>query len=198
MYIIVGMRPSTRPDRLLRNLLLLWCTLVLMPGLSGADHEASEPSDGTVRSFRALDVPRPVPKLRVLGPDGNPVPLAAFRGRIVLLNLWATWCPPCIRELPALDRLNRNLSGDAFEVVAVSLDAGGRNEAQPFFDRLGIDSLVLYSDPGKTLAEFFPVDVLPASFIIDRDGRVTHFLRSYVDWDDPLAYEFIALLAAGR
>ena len=151
-----------------------------------AYHEKSEPSDGTVRSFKTLAQPRAAPgRLSFVDPQGRQTPLGEFRGKVVLLNLWATWCPPCVRELPALDRLQARLGGEDFAVVAVSLDEGGTAQAAPFFERLGIEHLALYADPNASLKQFFPIDVLPANFILDRQGRVTHFLRSYVDWDGP-------------
>jgi thiol-disulfide isomerase/thioredoxin len=113
------------------------------------------------------------------------VRLDAFRGRVVLLNLWATWCPPCIRELPALDRLAGRLGGDDFAVVTLALDAGGAAVAAPFFERLEIRHLPLYVDPARGIGESLPDDVLPASFFLDREGRLVSFLRSYVDWNDP-------------
>ena len=172
--------------------------LLLLAGPVPAYHEANEPSDGTVASFRPLTPPVPLPpELAVVDADGRRVPLAAFRGRVVLLNLWATWCPPCIRELPALDRLQRRLGGERFAVVAVSLDAGGTAEAAPFYARLGIEHLALYADPGRLIGTVLPDDVLPASFMVDAEGRVVSYLRSYVDWDDPAADAMIAALVAG-
>ncbi len=169
---------------MLRTVLLV-CLGVAATAIQ-AYHEASEPSDGTVKSFKAVRPPKLLPEsLLVEDGAGKTIPLASYRGKVVLLNLWATWCPPCVRELPALDRLQARLGGEDFEVLTVSLDQGGAAQAAPFFERLKIAHLPLYVDPRRRLATFFPIDVLPASFIIDSQGRVTHFLRSFVDWDDP-------------
>jgi len=168
-----------------------WISLLLCAVLANASHayhEANEPSDGTVASFRPLEPPVALPSaLQIVDGDGRVLPLEAFRGRVVLLNLWATWCPPCVRELPALDRLQARLGGDDFTVVAVSLDAGGAPVAAPFYERLEIRHLGLYADPSRVIGTVLPDDVLPATFMVDRDGRVVSFLRSYVDWDDPSA-----------
>jgi len=176
--------------------LVLAC-LIVPTAATHAYHEASEPSDRTVKSFKPVRPPRPLPEsLFVEDRDGAPIELVSYRGKVVLLNLWATWCPPCVRELPALDRLQARLGGDDFDVLTVSLDRAGAVQAVPFFKRLKIAHLPLYADPHKRLATIFPVDVLPASFIIDRQGRVTHFLRSIVDWDDPdAAGMFLGLMA---
>jgi len=156
-----------------------------------AYHEASEPSDGTVNSFREVAQPYQLPELEVRDLDGASIPLASFRGKVVLLNIWATWCPPCVRELPALDRLQSRMGGDDFVVVAISIDEGGAAIAAPYYQQLGIEHLALYVDPEISLGTALPTDVLPASFIIDRDGKVRSFLRSYVDWDDAEADLFI-------
>lgn len=178
--------------------LVMGCSVVAAAP-AHAYHEATEPSDRTVKSFKPVRPPRPLPEsLFVEDRDGAPIELASYRGKVVLLNLWATWCPPCVRELPALDRLQARLGGDDFDVLTVSLDRAGAVQAVPFFKRLEIAHLPLYADPHKRLATIFPVDVLPASFIIDRQGRVTHFLRSIVDWDDPDAAEMFRGLMGRR
>jgi len=179
---------------------LVWACLLVPIATSHAYHEANEPSDGTVNSFKAVRPPKPIPEsLFFEDSAGAPVLFASYRGKVILLNLWATWCPPCVRELPALDRLQARLGGEDFDVLTVSLDQGGTLQALPFFRRLKITHLRLLVDPQKRLARFFPIDVLPASFIVDREGRVTHFLRSYVDWDgsdtDRL---FSALMQSGQ
>ncbi len=150
-------------------------------------HEANEPSDGTVRSFRPVDPPQPLPGLAFLDASRGPSSFADYRGRVLLLNIWATWCPPCVRELPALDRLQGKFLDSDFVILAISVDAGGFAVTEPFFQRLGIRHLRRLADPGRNLGEFFPLDVLPANFIIDREGNVTGFLRSFADWDAPEA-----------
>ncbi len=168
----------------LRSAALLALLLLALP--AWAYHAESEPSDGTVRSFRSVEPPRPVPgSVQFSNAQGERLRLADFQGKVVLLNLWATWCPPCVRELPALDRLQERLGGEDFQVVALSLDQGGAPQARPFFERLEIDELTLYLDPQSRVGHYFPIDVLPANFIIDGQGRVSHYLRSYVDWDAP-------------
>ena len=128
--------------------------------------------------------------LATVGADGRPA------ARMVLLNLWATWCPPCVRELPSLDRLAGRFAGEPFAVVTLALDQGGALQAAPFFERLGIVNLALYVDPARTIGEVLPDDVLPASFFLDREGRVVRYLRSYVDWDDPAADHLVRELLA--
>lgn len=150
-----------------------------------ASHEANEPSDGTVNSFRWLKTPAPVGNVSMRDIDGQQVFISEFRGKVILVNLWASWCPPCIKELPALDRMQKRLGGDNFTILAISLDKDPQLARDMFIDRLSIRHLDLYTEAAEKLGYFFPVDVLPANFIIDDQGRVLAMLRSYVNWDDP-------------
>jgi thiol-disulfide isomerase/thioredoxin len=190
-------RPTGRG--LLASVLLVGALALTGSSSALAYHEANEPSDGTVCSFKPVAPPVPMPAdLGVVDGSGNRLLLSAFRGKTVLLNLWATWCPPCVRELPALDRLAARRADEDLAVIPVSLDAGGTAAARPFFTRLDIRHLPLLAAPVKDLGRFLPVDVLPASFVIDRQGRVTHFLRSYVDWDDPAVDAFFDAALVGE
>jgi len=169
----------------------LSCTQVL------AKHEANEPTDGTVNSFRWLQSPLSLSDVQIHNKEGERTVLSQFKGKIVLLNLWASWCSPCVRELPALDRLQQRLDGEDFIVVAVSIDSDPDLARKLFIDQLSIENLKFYIEPAEEIGRFFPVDVLPASFIIDRKGRAMGLLRSYVDWDDPQADTLINRLLAG-
>jgi thiol-disulfide isomerase/thioredoxin len=178
------------------HLILLGFALLLGAQPVAAYHEAEEPSDGTVASFKPVAPPYALPGVTFHDAEGRPVRLDDFTGRVVLLNLWATWCPPCVRELPALDRLAARFADAPFVVVTLALDQGGALQAAPFFTRLGIENLVLYVDPARGIGEVLPDDVLPASFFLDREGRVVSYLRSYVDWDDPAADRLVRELLA--
>lgn len=168
--------------------LFLCCFLILGPLQDAlASHEASEPSDGTVRSFKPVSPPRPMPSIPFQDSEGQRITINDFSGKVVLINLWATWCPPCIRELPALDRLQAKFSKTDFVILPIATDREGLALARPFYQRLGIENLGLYTDPEHALDAFFPMDVFPANFIINRRGELIAFLRSYVDWDAPEA-----------
>jgi thiol-disulfide isomerase/thioredoxin len=162
-----------------------------------AKHEANEPTDGTVNSFRWLENPLTLDQVPIHSEEGVQVTLSQFKGKIVLLNLWASWCLPCVRELPALDRLQKRLGGEDFVVVAVSLDSDPDLARKLFIDQLSIEHLKLYIEPAEQIGRFFPVDVLPASFFIDRKGQAIGLLRSYVEWDDAHADTLINRLVAG-
>ncbi|HZD21706.1 MAG TPA: TlpA disulfide reductase family protein [Burkholderiales bacterium] len=133
--------------------------------------------------------PRPVPELRFNDAEGRAHTLADFRGKVVLLNIWATWCDPCREEMPALDRLQAQLGGERFQVVAVSVDEQGQAIARKFYARTGIKALPLYIDPTAKAA--FTVDAagLPASLLIDRQGREIGRHLGAVKWDEPAVVE---------
>ncbi|WP_207061276.1 TlpA disulfide reductase family protein [Motiliproteus sp. SC1-56] len=181
------------PPTLRAPLVLL--LLLISPAL-WANHAATEPSDGTVNSFIPVDPPRELVPLAMMENRDQPRSLSDFKGKVVLLNLWATWCPPCIRELPALDRLQARHGDEDFVVLAVALDRAGYDAVKAYYDKLELQHLGLYHASISEFSQAFPVDVFPASFMIDREGRVTSFMRSYADWDDMAADEFIKRLKA--
>jgi thiol-disulfide isomerase/thioredoxin len=133
--------------------------------------------------------PKPLPELRFNDAEGRAHTLADFRGKVVLLNIWATWCDPCREEMPALDRLQAQLGGERFQVVAVSVDEQGQAIARKFYARIGIKALPLYIDPTAKAA--FTVDAagLPASLLIDRQGREIGRHLGAVKWDEPAVVE---------
>ncbi|MEH6471198.1 MAG: TlpA disulfide reductase family protein [Halopseudomonas sp.] len=180
----------------LRSALLLLG--VMLSTAVGANHAETEPSDGTVNSFIAVTPPKSIQAVPLVRGESDAIDMTAFRGKLVLLNFWATWCPPCLRELPALDRLQQRLGSDQFEVVAVALDRRRYAGAREFYDKLKIQHLELYHGSTQAFGEEFPVDVFPASFLIDSQGRVLSFLRSYADWDDPEADKLIQRHLQGR
>jgi len=188
---------SNKPARRRRPILPLLLAGVLYCAGAMASHEASEPSDGTVNSFRWLKNPPALPEISVEHWPDKRVSLSSYRGKVVLLNFWASWCPPCVRELPALDSLQQRLGGEHFSVVAISLDQSPHPARAMFVERLALENLDLLIAPAEQLGKFFPVDVLPSNFIIDRDGRVIGMLRSFVDWDSPAADALVERLIDG-
>ena len=149
-----------------------------------ANHGASEPTDGTVRSFVDLKPADKVPLIQFQNGKGETISFDTFKGKVVLLNIWATWCGPCIRELPALDRLQKRFAKSDLIILPISTDREGLEIVRPYYERLKLKNLGIYNDATRAMEPFFPLDVVPANFIIDRNGIAVSFLRSYVDWDD--------------
>lgn len=128
--------------------------------------------------------------------QGKAVRLSDFRGRVIFLNLWATWCPPCRQEMPSMEALYRRLKDRDFVILAVAEDAGGVEAVAPFVRDVGLTFPVLI-DPEATLSPRYGATGYPETFIIDRTGQVVHHTIGPADWDSPemLAY-FDRLLAA--
>jgi thiol-disulfide isomerase/thioredoxin len=171
--------------------LLFLCLPLLALTEAQANHGLTEPSDGTVASFIEVDPPRKLDPVAFFREGVQPMDLSAFRGKVVLLNLWATWCSPCLRELPALDRLQQRLGGDDFVVLPIAIDRQGIQAVSAYYEKLEIKHLGRYIGTAEEMGKAFPIDVFPASFFIDREGRVLSFMRSFVDWDAPEADQLI-------
>ncbi|MEO0427102.1 MAG: TlpA disulfide reductase family protein [Pseudomonadota bacterium] len=117
--------------------------------------------------------------------------LADFEGRVVVLNVWATWCPPCRKEMPSIDRLAEAVSGEDVAVVALSTDRGGADPVRRFFGEIGVEHLGIYVDRRGKLPREAAVIGLPATLILDREGREIARLTGDAEWDTP---EVIALV----
>jgi thiol-disulfide isomerase/thioredoxin len=137
--------------------------------------------------------PAPIAMPEIHFEDGHSAArlLTDFRSRVVLLNLWATWCSPCRRELPSLDRLQGALGGSSFEVVALSIDRAGLEPVRRFYEEVGVKVLAIYVDTSsKALREFGAIG-LPTTVLIDREGRELGRLVGPAEWDAPDMMAFL-------
>lgn len=158
---------------------------------SALDHDRSLLA-GEMADFEYAFPPRGAPEAS-FQLDGEALTLKDFRGRAVLVNLWATWCAPCLKELPSLDALEGELGGRRFEVVAIASDAGGPEAARTFMERLEINNLKLYVDPTMQFAfSMGGADVLPVSILYDAEGREVGRLVGEADWASPEAVRLVA------
>ena len=149
------------------------------------------PSRPSVFSFTALDQPRPLPEVRFVDGDGRALTLADFRGRVVLLNLWATWCVPCIREMPTLERLQARLGGPDFEVIVLSIDVGGIPAVKDFYRTLGLEALGIYVDRTARARLDLKISGIPTTLLVDRKGREIGRTIGPAEWDSPGAVKLI-------
>jgi len=166
---------------------------LLLVAVSGSvpGKEAPPLAGEFARNFTLLDPPVPAPLEAFMDLAGRRVRLADFAGQVVALNFWATWCAPCVEEMPSLDRLQAKLGGDGLTVVAVSLDRSGAAVVTPFAERLGLNNLDLYLDPKSNLAKAFGITGLPTTFLIEPGGHIVGAVQGSADWDSP---EALALL----
>lgn len=144
---------------------------------------------GEIAALALSDAPRPMPDLAFTGPDGKTVKLADFRGRDLLLNLWATWCVPCRQEMPALDRLEAKLGGPDFQVVAVNVDTARLDRPRAFLREIGVKSLAFYADNTanvfEVLKEGGKVLGLPTTILVDKNGCDIGTMAGAAKWDSP-------------
>jgi len=117
--------------------------------------------------------------------DGRKLSIADFKGRFILLNVWATWCPPCVKEMPSLDRLQAMKGSSAFEVVALSIDRQGLEVVEPFFKRTGLTSLAIYLDREASSMSTLRITGLPTTLLIDPSGRELVRWPGAREWDHP-------------
>ncbi len=142
-------------------------------------------------SFALLDQPRPLPRVQLIDGKGRAMTLADFRGRVVLLNLWATWCVPCRKEMPTLDRLQAKLGGPDFQVVPLSIDRQGLSVVKPFYQQLGLKSIGIYVDKSSQAASELGAMGIPTTLLVDREGREIGRKVGPAKWDSPQAVEVI-------
>ncbi|MBL26211.1 MAG: hypothetical protein CMM50_01485 [Rhodospirillaceae bacterium] len=145
--------------------------------------------------FVPADEPPPVPALTFTDAEGTALSLADFRGRVVLLNLWATWCAPCIEEMPALDALERELGSPGFAVIALSQDQGGMNAVAPFWEKAGLEHLAIYLDKTMTGGRAIQARGLPTTLLIDPEGRELGRIEGPAKWDQPVVVAALRSLA---
>lgn len=151
-------------------------------------------SQGHMAAFVFRKAPEALPEVKFQDGNGRELTLADWKGKVVLLNLWATWCLPCRKEMPALQRLQTELGSDRFEVVALSVDRTGVAGARKFLQETGIDKLALYADPTARLASTLRAAGLPATLLVDREGREVGRLLGPAEWDSADAKKLIGSL----
>jgi len=167
---------------------------MVRPGL-GALAAAALLAVAFAAPLRALELGDQAPAFSAPGLAGGTVSLASYRGKVVYLDFWASWCGPCAKSLPALDQLRREFAPGDFQIVAVNLDRNPAVAARFLKQRpVGYPSAI---DPKGSLPGAFGVEAMPTSFLIDRDGVVRYVHRGFRDSDvDPLRKQIQKLVAA--
>ncbi|TIL87088.1 MAG: TlpA family protein disulfide reductase [Mesorhizobium sp.] len=150
---------------------------------------------GQIAALLPADPPQSLKGLAFNSPDGKPMTLADHAGKTVLLNLWATWCAPCRAEMPALDALQNEMGSDAFEVVAVNVDAGDDAKPKKFLEETGVKALGYYRD--STMALFNDLKTrglalgLPVTMLIDSEGCLIAHMNGPAEWSSPDARRLV-------
>ena len=150
---------------------------------------------GEVAAVQVPKAAQMIPNLAFKAPDGRPSSLEALRGKTLLVNLWATWCVPCRKEMPALDRLQQQMGGTDFEVVAINIDQRNLDRPKRFLDEIGVKALAYYADPDakvfQDLQKIGRALGMPTTLIVDPNGCELAHLAGPAEWDSPDAVALI-------
>ena len=152
---------------------------------------ANPDSSANSLALSMFEQSRPLPEIRFQDDQGHDLTLAEFRGRVVLLNIWATWCVPCRQEMPTLDRLEARLGGKDFLVIALSIDRKGVDAVRDFYREVGVEKLAIYLDPSGKGSRGLAIPGVPATLLIDQEGREVARKMGAAKWDGP---EMVSLI----
>ena len=155
-----------------------------LAGLFGA-WAAPRPARAAAGPEKLREAVVPLPPLTFTDADGVAKSLGDYAGRALIINLWATWCPPCVAEMPALDRLQAMLRGEGFSVLPLSSDRGGAAVVRAFYERIGVTNLPVLLDPRGVAARALGSRGLPTSIIVNRRGQEVARVEGDVAWDSP-------------
>jgi thiol-disulfide isomerase/thioredoxin len=184
-------------SKIVRTLVLVASAIVAL-ALGVRPVLPEEPIAVASPNFILHDTPNALPDFEFADGEGQKRTLVDFRGKVVLLNVWATWCAPCRKEMPTLDRLQAALGGDDFEVVPLSIDRGGAERVKKFYAEISVQRLAVYVDSSRRANATFDVVGLPVSLLIDRQGRELGRLSGAAEWDAPETVAFLRSIVAKK
>lgn len=153
--------------------------------------EKQKLATGEVAAFIYNKTPMDLPEVTFLGPDGENMTLTNFNGKVILVNLWATWCGPCRHEMPTLDNLQATLGSDKFEVVTINVDRQNTKGALEFFKETNVKHLKLYADPTTKAMRTLRARGLPLTLLIDKNGKQVGKLIGPAVWNSKEAINLI-------
>lgn len=162
-------------------LVLICCVVALVTGCDKGKTDA--PGKAPVEKSQA-------PEISVVSLDNQQQTLASLKGKVVLLNFWATWCPPCREEIPSMMKLNKLMAGKPFQMVCVSVDEGGKQAVTEFFKNSGF-SLPAYTDPSGQVSKTYGITGVPETFVIDKNGVIVKKVIGGLDWNSPEVITFL-------
>jgi thiol-disulfide isomerase/thioredoxin len=185
--------PLPLPQPLPRTLAALFGTTLLgallatgaVSALVAGPASAQAPLAGEMKKFALVATPEALPEFDLTDADGKALTLSNYAGKLVLVNLWATWCGPCVKEMPTLDALQQEMGSNRFTVLPISLDRGGRRQVEAFFAKNGINHLPMVFDPTGSAMAALTVRGLPTTLLLDGHGRELGRLEGDADWANP-------------
>ena len=186
------MRKETQNDRKLSLRPLMLIVLILV-GVGIIVLLQTKDSAFNLSGTPRLGKGVPAPDFTLPGLDGQTVSLADYRGKVVLLNIWATWCPPCVEEMPSMEKLYQELKAESFEILAVSMDISGAQAVLPFMKKHKLNFPAL-TDTEGALKSLYQTTGVPESFVIDKDGIILEKVIGPRDWASPGAIRSLRYL----
>lgn len=178
---------------------LVSAILAISGPVARAEGEKCVPKQGEIGQFQATSPTRPVPAEAFFDADGQAKTFADYRGKGLVVNFWATWCAPCVKEMPSLDRLNAQIRDDGLEVLTLSADRGGVPIVRPFYEKNQLKTLPILIDKDTNVIRALGIKGLPTTVLIDREGREIGRVIGIAEWDSPKTVAFLRqCLGAGR
>ncbi len=168
-------------------MLAVWSIFVIGRPVASPQSPACAAGRGEFVNFTATVPPRPMPEQPFFDKAGKALGFADYRGRGLVVNFWATWCVPCVKEMPDLDRLNARLKAEGIEVLALSSDREGAVVVEAFYRKHDLKTLPVLLDKGGAVARALKVTGLPTTLLVDREGREVARVIGIAAWDsDPV------------
>ena len=137
----------------------------------------------------AIEEELPAPDFALPGLNGELISLSEFKGNVVLVNIWATWCPPCVYEMPSMEKLHQQFKSEKFKILAISIDSQGAKAVAPFMKNHNLTFQALI-DPAGTIRTSYGINSIPQSFIIDKQGHLLKKIIGPIDWATPEVFRF--------
>ena len=177
----------------MRNLVLVVVIVLVGTAVYLVATSSSRPPSEWVNSVAVGDL---APDFQLEDTKGNKVSLSGLQGRVVMVNFWATWCPPCIEEMPSMERLHEVMAGDDFVMLAINTEQNGRTVVPEFLEKTPYSFPILYDDEG-VVQKLYGVYKFPESFIVGKDGKVVEKVIGPLDWSSPKTINYLKGLIKG-
>ena len=168
---------------------IIWSMLCLIVALAGCSREQKDVAGKPVAREGSQ-----APDFTLKTLDGQEVSLSSLKGKVVLLNFWATWCPPCREEVPSMVKLNAAMENKPFRMLAVSIDEGGKKAVEAYFRESG-NALPTLLDPDRAVGKIYGITGVPETFIIDMQGVMRKKVIGPMDWSNPEVIGYLDGLA---
>lgn len=177
----------------MRNLILIAIIVLVGAAIYLVSSSGLRPTSGVGQAVAVGDI---APDFQLEDTKGNKVSLSDLRGKVVMVNFWATWCPPCIEEMPSMEKLQEVMAGDDFVMLAINTEQNGRAVVPKFLEKTSYSFPILYDEKGL-VQKLYGVYKFPESFIVGKDGNVVEKIIGPLDWSNPKIINYLKSLVKG-